>query len=300
MDVVIYRLVVTDYLCFWFADDESDIENAFKRAMPWLGDDLGMKDASSSVFPGFSLMQWMSMQQNNQFSAAQSGFIPPSMLSSNALHGNLTTDDPSKLLSFQAPVLSSPNLQFNKPNLANQVNQLQQSPTSWPPQQQQQQQKLQSMLQTPLNPLQQQQQQRQQQLPVPQNLSQPQQQQPQMPQQRAQQPQQQQQQSCQQTIMSNGTVASNQIPNQCVQQPVTYSQLQQQQLLSGSIPTQQSFQSPNKNALLMTSLPQDSQFQQQIDQQASLLQRQQQLWARIIISKYGGWSEFQNGRDKGG
>ncbi|RZB91038.1 Auxin response factor 19 [Glycine soja] len=188
---------------FNFADDESDIENAFKRAMPWLGDDLGMKDASSSVFPGFSLMQWMSMQQNNQFSAAQSGFIPPSMLSSNALHGNLTTDDPSKLLSFQAPVLSSPNLQFNKPNLANQVNQLQQSPTSWSPQQQQQQQqqKLQSMLQTPLNPLQQQ---RQQQLPVPQNLPQPQQQQPQMPQQRAQQPQEQQQQSCQQTIMNNG------------------------------------------------------------------------------------------------
>nr|KYP36508.1 Auxin response factor 19 [Cajanus cajan] len=67
-------------------DDESDIENAFKRAMPWLGDDLGMKDASSSIFPGLSLVQWMSMQQNNQFSAAQPGFIPPSMLSSNTLH----------------------------------------------------------------------------------------------------------------------------------------------------------------------------------------------------------------------
>ncbi|KHG01922.1 Auxin response factor 19 [Gossypium arboreum] len=32
-------------------DDESDIENAFKRAMPWLGDDFGMKDAPSSIFP---------------------------------------------------------------------------------------------------------------------------------------------------------------------------------------------------------------------------------------------------------
>ncbi|WVZ21439.1 hypothetical protein V8G54_008761 [Vigna mungo] len=254
-------------------DDDSDIENAFKRAMPWLGDDLGMKDASSSIFPGLSLVQWMSMQQNNQFSAAQSGFMPPSMLSSNTLHGNLPTDDPSKLLNFQAPVLSAPNLQFNKPNLPNQVNQLQQPQTSWPPQHQQQQ-KVQSLMPTTLNPLQQQQQ-RQQQLPVLQNLSQPQQQQPQMPQQRAQQPQQQQQQSCQQTIINNEAVSSNQIPNQCVQQPVTYSQLQQQQLLSGNIPPQQSFQSPNKNALLMTSLPQDSQFQQ-IDQQASLLQRQQQ------------------------
>ncbi|GAY37619.1 hypothetical protein CUMW_030420 [Citrus unshiu] len=57
-------------------DDESDIENAFKRAMPWLGDDFGMKDATSSIFPGLSLVQWMSMQQNNQFPAAQSGFFP--------------------------------------------------------------------------------------------------------------------------------------------------------------------------------------------------------------------------------
>src|ERR1044072_3343659 len=101
-----------------FAEDESDIENACKRAMPWLGDDLAMKDASSSIFPGLSLVQWMNMQ-NNQFSTAQSGFLSPSMLSSNTLHGNLNTDDPSKLLSFQAP---APNLQFNKPNLPNQVN----------------------------------------------------------------------------------------------------------------------------------------------------------------------------------
>ncbi|KAL4329182.1 hypothetical protein HN51_036162 [Arachis hypogaea] len=273
-------------------EDESDIENAFKRAMPWLGDELGMKDASSSIFPGLSLVQWMSMQQqNNQFAAAQSGFFPPSMLSSNTLHGNLNNNDQSKILNFQAPVLSAPNLQFNKPNLPNQVNQLQQSMTSWPQQlqqpQQQQQQKLQSLLQSPVNQLQpqQQQQQRQQQLPEPQNLSQSQQQQPQLPQQRTQQLQQPQQQppppqqhqpqqSCQQPIMNNRVVTSN----QCVQvpQPVTYSQLQQQQLVSGSMPTQQSIQPANKNAMLMTSLPLDSQFQQPIDQQTSLLQRQQQ------------------------
>ncbi|KAF7836829.1 auxin response factor 19-like isoform X1 [Senna tora] len=99
-------------------DDEFDMENAFKRAMPWLGDDFGVKDASSSIFPGLSLVQWMSMQQNNQFS---------SMLSSNSLNSsNLSTDDPSKLLSFQTPVLSSQTIQFNKPNLPNQANQLQQ------------------------------------------------------------------------------------------------------------------------------------------------------------------------------
>ncbi|XP_024633269.1 auxin response factor 19 isoform X2 [Medicago truncatula] len=259
-------------------EDESEIENAFKRAMPWLGDELGMKDTSSSVFPGLSLVQWMSMQQNNnQFSAAQSGLLPPSMLSSNAMHGNLNTDDPSKILNFQSPAaLSAPSLQFNKPNLPNQVNQLQQPPASWS-QQQQQQQKMQSLLPMPLNQLQQQQQ-RQQQLAGSQNLPQPQQQQPQLTQQSPQQPQQQQQhqQPCQNTTMNNGTIGSNQIPNQCVQQPVTYSQLQQQ-LLSGSMQSQQNLQSAGKNGLMMTSLPQDSQFQQQIDQQqAGLLQRQQQ------------------------
>ncbi|CAL0320243.1 unnamed protein product [Lupinus luteus] len=249
-------------------EDESDIENAFKRAMPWLGDDLGMKDASSSLFPGLSLVQWMSMQQNNQFNPAQSGYFPPSMISSNTLHGNLNTDDQPKFLNFQAP----PSLQFNKPNLPNLVNQLQQSPTSWP---QQQQQKMLSLMQTPMNQLQQPQQHRQQQLPEPQNV--PQQQQPQ---QRAQQLQQQQQLS-QQSIMNNGAITSNQIPNQCIQQQVPYSQLQQQQLLSSNIPPQQSIQSASKNTLLMTSVPQDSQYQQQIDQQASLLQRQQQQQTQL-------------------
>nr|XP_004508020.1 auxin response factor 19 isoform X3 [Cicer arietinum]XP_012573395.1 auxin response factor 19 isoform X3 [Cicer arietinum] len=273
------------------SDDESNIENAFKRAMPWIGDEFGMNDASSSFFPGLSLVQWMGMQQNNQFSAAQSGCFP-SMLSSNTLQGNLGTDDPSKLLSFQAPVLSAPNLQFNKPNLPNQINQLQQPPVSWPQQQQQlqqqqqqqqlqqqqqqqqqlqqqQQQKLQSLSQIPTNQLQQQ---RQQQLTESQNLTLLQQQ---MPQQLGQQTQ-KHLQSSQQAITNNGVVSSNQITNQFVQQPSAYAQLQQQQLLSGSIPHQQSFQSANKNTFPLTSLPQDSQFQQRIDSQASLLQRQQQ------------------------
>ncbi|KAF2304167.1 hypothetical protein GH714_028205 [Hevea brasiliensis] len=100
-------------------DDESDTENAFKRAMPWLGDDFGVKDTPSSIFPGLSLVQWMSMQQNNQFPAAQAGFFP-TMLPSNALHNNLSADDPSKLLNFQAPGLSMPGLHFNKANPQNQ------------------------------------------------------------------------------------------------------------------------------------------------------------------------------------
>ncbi|MBA0820936.1 hypothetical protein Goarm_017825 [Gossypium armourianum] len=93
-------------------DNDNDVENAFKRAMPWLGDDFGMKDSPNSIFPGLSLVQWMNMQQNNQLAAAQSGLFP-SMVSSNPLHNSLGTDDPSKLLNFQAP--QQPMHQQNQP-----------------------------------------------------------------------------------------------------------------------------------------------------------------------------------------
>lgn len=256
-------------------DDDSDIENAFKRAMPWLGDEFGMKDAPSSIFPGLSLVQWMSMQQNNQFSAAQSGLFP-SMVSSNGLHNNLNADDPSKLLSFQAPAMSASNLQFNKANPQNQVSQLQQSPVAWP-----QQQHLQQLLQ---NPNSQQQQQRQMQHQELHQLSQQQQQQqqqvqqqqPQQQQRQLQQQQQQQQQICHPALVNNGVVAPNQIPNQSLQQPVAYSQLQQQQILTSNTQSQQSINSNSKSSLHMTSLPLDSQFQQQIEPQPNLLQRHQQ------------------------
>ena len=258
-----------------FTDDDSDIENAFKRAMPWLGDEFGMKDAPSSIFPGLSLVQWMSMQQNNQFSAAQSGLFP-SMVSSNGLHNNLNADDPSKLLSFQAPAMSASNLQFNKANPQNQVSSLQQSPVAWP-----QQQHLQQLLQ---NPNSQQQQQRQMQhqelhqLSQQQQQQQVQQQQPQQQQRQLQQQQQQQQQQqiCHPALVNNGVVAPNQIPNQSLQQPVAYSQLQQQQILTGNTQSQQSINSNSKSSLHMTSLPLDSQFQQQIEPQSNLLQRHQQ------------------------
>ncbi|XP_022965395.1 auxin response factor 19-like isoform X3 [Cucurbita maxima] len=173
-------------------DDESDIENAFKRAMPWFGDDFGMKDTPSSIFPGLSLVQWMSMQHNNQFPAAQSGILP-SMVAPSALHGTLANDDPSKLLCFQAPVMSSSNLQFSKENQQNQVGQL--PATSWSQQQQLQQ------------------------LPPQQELRQ-QQQQPK---------QSQQQQTSQSALPNNGVGGANHLSNQSLQQPLVYSQLQQQQ-----------------------------------------------------------------------
>ncbi|TYI79690.1 hypothetical protein E1A91_D05G038200v1 [Gossypium mustelinum] len=266
-------------------DDDSDVENAFKRAMPWLGDDFGMRGTPSSIFPGLSLVQWMNMQQSNQFPAAQSGFFP-STVSSNPLHNNLSIDDPSKLLNFQAPVLPAPNMQFNKAN-PNQVNQLPQAPTTWP----------QQILQTPLNQHQQQQpqQQLQQQQPQqPKQQPQPQshllhQQQPQpqpspkqqqhIHQEQRQQPQQQQPLQQQPTLppqVINGIVAPNQISNQNLHQPAVYSHLQQQQLLTSNSLSTQTTLSAHMTSYPLTSLPQDTRVQQQMEQQPNLMQRQQQ------------------------
>ncbi|KAL1167729.1 hypothetical protein V6Z11_A05G036800 [Gossypium hirsutum] len=266
-------------------DDDSDVENAFKRATPWLGDDFGMRGTPSSIFPGLSLVQWMNMQQSNQFPAAQSGFFP-STVSSNLLHSNLSIDDPSKLLNFQAPVLPAPNMQFNKAN-PNQVNQLPQAPTTWS----------QQILQTPVNQHQQQQpqQQLQQQQPQqPQQQPQPQshllhQQQPQpqpspkqqqhIHQEQRQQPQQQQPLQQQPTLppqVTNGIVAPNQISNQNLHQPAVYSHLQQQQLLTSNSLSTQTTLSAHMTSYPLTSLPQDTRVQQQMEQQPNLMQRQQQ------------------------
>ncbi|XP_040968820.1 auxin response factor 7 isoform X2 [Gossypium hirsutum] len=241
-------------------DDDSDVENAFKRATPWLGDDFGMR-------------------------AAQSGFFP-STVSSNLLHSNLSIDDPSKLLNFQAPVLPAPNMQFNKAN-PNQVNQLPQAPTTWS----------QQILQTPVNQHQQQQpqQQLQQQQPQqPQQQPQPQshllhQQQPQpqpspkqqqhIHQEQRQQPQQQQPLQQQPTLppqVTNGIVAPNQISNQNLHQPAVYSHLQQQQLLTSNSLSTQTTLSAHMTSYPLTSLPQDTRVQQQMEQQPNLMQRQQQ------------------------
>ncbi|GAA0170522.1 hypothetical protein LIER_24760 [Lithospermum erythrorhizon] len=229
-----------------FPDDESDMENVFKRGMPWLGEDFGVKDASSSIFPGLSLVQWMSMQQNQQFSAVQSGLLP------TGAQNNLSNHDNSKLLSFQSPAFGASSLQFGKPNPASHLQQL---PTSWPPQQ------LQQLLPSPVSSQQQPLQLQQQQL-----------------QQMRQQSQQLQQQQTMQPSSANSSLASNQIPNQNLQQQMMFSQLQQQQILNGN-----TIQKQNNSVVCtsfpMSTLPQDLQFQQQLEHHSSLVQKPQQQQA---------------------
>ncbi|ONK66061.1 uncharacterized protein A4U43_C06F3760 [Asparagus officinalis] len=115
-------------------DDDSDVENAFKRAMPWLNDDFSMKSPQSSVFPGLSLVQWMAMQQNPQLipSTSQPSFIP------SISQDSLSNDSTSKILNFQSHSSLVPSLQFPPKQQIQQSDQFQQLPISWNQQQQQQ------------------------------------------------------------------------------------------------------------------------------------------------------------------
>lgn len=239
-------------------EDESDMESMFKRGVPWLGDDFGMKDPTSSMFPGLSLVQWMSMQQNNHLSGSQPGFFP-SMVSPSMLPGNLGVDDPAKLLNFQSPSLSVPSIQFNKAIQQNQLEQLQQQlPQSWSQQQhiqQLMQNPVSSQQQTPPLPRQQlaeQQQALQKQQPLP---SQQQELKPQVP---------------QATLINSALVSPIQNVNQNIQQ-----QQQQQPLISGNSVPQQTAPSVSKSTVEMTAVPPDLQFQQQLEQQSSVLKRHQ-------------------------
>ncbi|KAG9145503.1 hypothetical protein Leryth_025928 [Lithospermum erythrorhizon] len=228
-----------------FPDDESDKENVLKRGMHWLGNDFGLKDASSSMFNGMSLAQWMSMQQNPQLTAAQSasaGLLPN-------IQSNLGSNDTSKLLSFQSTALNAPAHQYGKEN---QAQQLQQPNLSWP-----QQQQLQQLLQSTVNsqhhsPIQQQQ---LQQL-LQSTLNSQQQAFP------LQQPQQQ--------IMPSSSVNNN----QNLQQQMNFSHLHHQQQLMGHAQVQQNG-STDRTSFSLTSLPQDLQFHQQMEQ-SNLFQKPQQ------------------------
>ncbi|RZC71924.1 hypothetical protein C5167_035097 [Papaver somniferum] len=82
-------------------DDESDLENLFRRTMPWMGDDLCMKDpmAQNGVIPGFSLAQLMNMQQNP--SLGGSSMQPDYMRSlTTPVVQNMTAADLSRQLGF--------------------------------------------------------------------------------------------------------------------------------------------------------------------------------------------------------
>ncbi|KAL1547919.1 auxin response factor 19-like [Salvia divinorum] len=93
-------------------DDEApDLDSIFRRTMPWLGDDFGMKEPQA--LPGLSLAQWMNMQQSPSLAnSMQPNYMNP--LSGSVLQ-NLTGADISRQLGMpgaQIPPQQN-NLQFN-------------------------------------------------------------------------------------------------------------------------------------------------------------------------------------------
>ncbi|KAK6126639.1 hypothetical protein DH2020_039615 [Rehmannia glutinosa] len=86
-------------------DDNSDLDSLFRRTMPWLGDEFGLKDPQS--LPGLSLVQWMNMQQQN--SSMQPNYINP--LPNSLLQNYAGTDISRGLTANQ--ISHQQNLQFN-------------------------------------------------------------------------------------------------------------------------------------------------------------------------------------------
>ncbi|KAK4792915.1 hypothetical protein SAY86_023350 [Trapa natans] len=247
--------------------EESDIENAFNKAMPWLGDEMGMKDSTSSMFPGLNLVQWMSMQQNNQFQPAQPGLVPPFVTS---LGTSVSLDNPSKLLNFQSPFLTQPSnnseVQLNKTDPPNMITQLLQP----------------NMALSQQHQLLQQQQQQQQQL----NL--------QVPQQNLKLQQLQQQQSqlhMLQSLVHNGVVTSKPTPGQeaSSQQTLVHTQLQQQAPLASNAQMDQIVHGNSKATVSVSSFSEDQKFQLQMEQDPNLLQRHQQQQSSLPIQQ--SWSQ---------
>ncbi|KZV49018.1 auxin response factor 2 family protein [Dorcoceras hygrometricum] len=86
-------------------DDSSDLDNIYRRTMPWLGDDFGIKD--TQALPGLSLVQWMNMQQNSSLSnSIQPNYMNP--LSSSVVQ-NLAGTDISRLTGVPSNQISQPN-----------------------------------------------------------------------------------------------------------------------------------------------------------------------------------------------
>ncbi|XP_031503967.1 auxin response factor 19-like isoform X1 [Nymphaea colorata] len=116
-------------------DDESDMESIIKRTMPWLGDEICIKDSQtqSSTVPGLSLVQWMSMQQNPQLAsmAIQQDYLRPLPSTvSPVLQGYGNTTDLSKQMGLQSQILQQNGLPFNPSKIQQpqQIDQLQKLP----------------------------------------------------------------------------------------------------------------------------------------------------------------------------
>ncbi|KAK9097578.1 hypothetical protein Sjap_023075 [Stephania japonica] len=111
-------------------DEDSELENLFKRTIPWLGDEICIKDPQSqtAIMPGLSLVQWMNMQQNSPLSnsSLQPDYLRP--LGNHAMQ-NFGSVDLSRQLGLPGPQnLQANNLHSNSQRPSQQSQPLDQLP----------------------------------------------------------------------------------------------------------------------------------------------------------------------------
>ncbi|CAL5024064.1 unnamed protein product [Urochloa decumbens] len=109
-------------------DDESEMENLFKRAMPWLGEEICVKDAQTqnTTMPGLSLVQWMNMNRQQSSSLANTSIHSEYLrsLSSPAMQ-NLGATELARQLYVQSHLLQQNSAQLNPSKLPQQpINEL--------------------------------------------------------------------------------------------------------------------------------------------------------------------------------
>ncbi|KAI4979867.1 hypothetical protein ZWY2020_016620 [Hordeum vulgare] len=106
-------------------DDESlEMENLFKRAMPWLGEEVCIKDpqTQSATMPGLSLVQWMNMNRQQSSSLASTSMQSEYLRSaSNPAMQNIGAADLARQLYMQNHILQQNSMQFNPPKLHQQM-----------------------------------------------------------------------------------------------------------------------------------------------------------------------------------
>ncbi|KAJ1260747.1 hypothetical protein BS78_10G256000 [Paspalum vaginatum] len=104
-------------------DESSEMENLLKRAMPWLGEEICIKDpqTQNTIMPGLSLVQWMNMnmQQNSFANTAMQSEYLRSLSSPNMQ--NLGAADLSRQLCLQNQILPQNSIQFSSPKLPQQM-----------------------------------------------------------------------------------------------------------------------------------------------------------------------------------
>ncbi|KAK6944665.1 AUX/IAA domain [Dillenia turbinata] len=108
-----------------FYDETSDLDNLLKRTMPWLGNDICMKDPQA--LSGLSFVQWMNMQNMQQNSSLGNSLQTNYMQSlSGSVLQNIAGADLSRQLGLSAQFPQPNMLQFNAQRPAQQAQQLDQ------------------------------------------------------------------------------------------------------------------------------------------------------------------------------